>query len=56
MLLYQPTGMCNRSEYRLGMLEKSWMNVIGSEFEKPYMQQLRTFLRQEKDQKKSHLS
>lgn len=34
------------------MLEESWQKVLGSEFEKPYMQDLRTFLRQEKDQKK----
>lgn len=34
------------------MLEESWQRVLGSEFEKPYMQQLRDFLRREKDQKK----
>lgn len=34
------------------MLEASWQPVLGPEFEKPYMQQLRTFLRHEKDQKK----
>lgn len=34
------------------MLEESWQQVLGSEFDKPYMQQLRLFLRKEKDQKK----
>jgi uracil-DNA glycosylase len=34
------------------MLEESWQHVLGTEFDKPYMQQLRLFLRQEKDQKK----
>jgi uracil-DNA glycosylase len=34
------------------MLEESWRQVLGGEFDKPYMQQLRLFLRQEKDQKK----
>jgi uracil-DNA glycosylase len=34
------------------MLEESWQKILGAEFEKPYMQQLRLFLRQEKDQKK----
>lgn len=34
------------------MLEKSWQQCLDSEFEKPYMQQLRNFLREEKDQKK----
>ncbi len=34
------------------MLEESWQQVLGTEFDKPYMQQLRLFLRQEKDQKK----
>jgi uracil-DNA glycosylase len=34
------------------MLEPSWQQVLGEEFNKPYMQQLREFLRQEKDQKK----
>jgi len=35
------------------MLEESWQQVLGAEFDKPYMQQLRVFLRQEKDQKKN---
>jgi uracil-DNA glycosylase len=30
-------------------LEDSWLRVLGEEFEKPYMQQLRAFLRAEKD-------
>ena len=34
------------------MTDQGWLKVIGAEFEKPYMQQLRTFLRAEKDQKK----
>jgi len=34
------------------MLEESWQKVLGVEFDKPYMQQLRAFLRQEKNQKK----
>lgn len=34
------------------MLEQSWQAVLGSEFELPYMKNLRQFLRQEKDQKK----
>lgn len=34
------------------MLEESWQKVLGEEFEKPYMVELRAFLRQEKDQKK----
>lgn len=33
-------------------LEASWNAKIGEEFEKPYMQNLRAFLRQEKDAKK----
>ena len=34
------------------MLAETWQPALGSEFEKPYMQQLRAFLRHEKDQKK----
>lgn len=34
------------------MLEESWQKFLSLEFEKPYMQQLREFLRREKDQKK----
>lgn len=34
------------------IIDPTWLAVIGAEFEKPYMQQLRTFLRAEKDQKK----
>jgi uracil-DNA glycosylase len=34
------------------MLEESWQPILGSEFEKPYMRDLRAFLRHEKDQKK----
>lgn len=34
------------------MIEQSWMAVLGEEFEKPSMQQLRTFLREQKDQRK----
>lgn len=33
-------------------LEESWKPLLEPEFEKPYMQKLRNFLRQEKDQKK----
>jgi len=33
-------------------LHPSWLAVIGEEFEKPYLQNLRTFLQQEKDQGK----
>src|ERR1700733_13474364 len=41
------------SDYiRRSMLETSWQPVLGVEFEKPYMQTLRAFLRHEKDQKK----
>lgn len=35
------------------MLEESWYQYLGAEFEKPYMQQLRQFLRHEKDAKKT---
>ncbi len=34
------------------MLEQSWMAVLGQELEKPYMQQLRAFLRAQKDARK----
>ena len=34
------------------MLEESWQKSLGAEFDKPYMQNLKVFLRQEKDQKK----
>lgn len=34
------------------MLTEDWQKILGSEFEKPYMQRLRVFLREEKDQKK----
>jgi len=34
------------------MLEESWQKVLGDEFDKPYMQNLRAFLRGEKDLKK----
>lgn len=34
------------------MLEESWQQVLGTEFDKPYMQQLRLFLRHEKDLRK----
>jgi uracil-DNA glycosylase len=33
---------------KVGQLDASWQAVIGAEFEKPYMQTLRTFLKQEK--------
>ena len=33
-------------------LEDSWLAVLGQEFEQPYMQQLRQFLREEKDRRK----
>ena len=33
-------------------IESSWKNAIGAEFQQPYMQNLRTFLRREKDAKK----
>jgi uracil-DNA glycosylase len=36
------------SETKLGQLHSSWQAVIGDEFEKPYMQALRDFLKQEK--------
>lgn len=34
------------------MLEESWLKRVGAEFEKPYMQQLRSFLRDQKDAQK----
>jgi uracil-DNA glycosylase len=34
------------------MLEESWQKVLGGEFDKPYMQALRAFLRGEKDKRK----
>lgn len=34
------------------MLESSWQATIGDEFQRPYMQSLREFLRKEKDDKK----
>lgn len=34
------------------MLAESWQGVLGPEFDKPYMQALRVFLRSEKDKKK----
>lgn len=36
------------STEKTGQLHPSWQAVIGAEFDKPYMQQLRDFLRQEK--------
>jgi uracil-DNA glycosylase len=36
------------SEYKPGQLDPSWQAVIGDELEKPYMQALRDFLKQEK--------
>ncbi len=33
-------------------IESSWKKAIGAEFQQPYMQNLRTFLRREKDAKK----
>lgn len=36
-------------------LESSWQRAIGNEFEKPYMQNLKTFLQQEKAAKKTVL-
>lgn len=35
------------------MLEESWLARLGAEFEKPYMQTLRDFLRKEKEAKKN---
>lgn len=34
------------------ILEESWQEAIGGEFDKPYMQELKTFLREQKDQKR----
>ena len=34
---------------KVGQLHASWQAVIGEEFDKPYMQSLRTFLKQEKE-------
>jgi uracil-DNA glycosylase len=34
---------------KAGQLHSSWQAVIGEEFDKPYMQSLRTFLKQEKE-------
>ena len=34
------------------MLEESWLKHLGAEFDKPYMQQLKAFLRAEKDARK----
>lgn len=36
------------SQEKTGQLHPSWLTMIGSELEKPYMQTLRAFLRQEK--------
>ena len=36
------------SQEKAGQLHASWQAVIGDEFNKPYMQELRTFLSQEK--------
>ena len=36
------------SQEKTGQLDSSWMAVIGNELEKPYMQNLRAFLKQEK--------
>jgi len=36
----------------LSMIEESWQPFLRTEFDKPYMQGLRRFLREEKDQKK----
>src|SRR6478609_9016350 len=33
----------------VGELEPSWMNVLGQEFTKPYMLELKKFLKEEKD-------
>lgn len=34
------------------ILESGWQRELGEEFDKPYMQKLRAFLRAEKDQRK----
>ena len=44
--------MKNNEFIEPAMLEESWQRILGSEFEKPYMQKLRIFLREEKNQKK----
>ncbi|MFW5440702.1 MAG: uracil-DNA glycosylase, partial [Methylophilaceae bacterium] len=36
------------TQEKYGQLHPSWQTVIGQEFDKPYMQTLRTFLKQEK--------
>ena len=36
------------SQDKAGQLDPSWQAMIGEEFDKPYMQSLRTFLKQEK--------
>ncbi len=36
------------TEQKTGQIHASWQAVIGQEFDKPYMQDLRTFLKQEK--------
>lgn len=36
------------SQEKAGQLDLSWMAVIGDELEKPYMENLRAFLKQEK--------
>ena len=36
------------TEQKPGQLHPSWLSVIGDELEKPYMQALRDFLKQEK--------
>jgi uracil-DNA glycosylase len=37
-----------KTELKSGQLHPSWQAVIGQEFDKPYMQELRAFLKQEK--------
>ncbi len=52
MVLLLGNGLLGSEFIERTMLEESWQAVLGVEFDKPYMQQLRKFLREEKDQKK----
>lgn len=42
------TIQSSETEQKAGQLHSSWQAIIGQEFDKPYMQALRTFLKQEK--------
>jgi uracil-DNA glycosylase len=46
--LLKPEKTKTMTQQKSGQLEESWHRVIGQEFDKPYMQNLRAFLKEEK--------